>query len=66
MLNNPIDKIYYNFMVKDYIDRIIDSVIDRKLHSSGALMIVGPKGCGKTTTAKRFVNTIHTFDIKKK
>ena len=53
-------------MVKDYIDRIIDSAIDRKLHSSGALMIVGPKGCGKTTTAKRFVNTIHSFDIKEK
>jgi len=40
MLNNPIDKIYYNSMVKDYIDRIIDPIIDRKLHSSGALMIV--------------------------
>ena len=43
-------------MVKDYIDRIIDSAIDGKLHSSGALMIIGAKGCGKTTTAKRFVN----------
>ena len=40
MLNYSINKIYYNSMVKDYIYRIIDSAIDRKLHSSGALMIV--------------------------
>ena len=36
MLNYSINKIYYNSMVKDYIDRIIDSATDRKLHSSGA------------------------------
>ena len=53
-------------MRKDYIDRIIDSAIDRKLHSSGALMIVGPKDCGKTTTAKRFAKTMYSFDTKEK
>ena len=45
MLNYSINKIYYNSMVKDYIDRIIDSAIDRKLHSSGALMIVAYRNC---------------------
>ena len=53
-------------MRKDYIDRIIDSAIERKLKSSGALMIVGPKDCGKTTTAKRFAKTMHSFDLKGK
>lgn len=53
-------------MRKDYIDRIIDSAIERKLKSSGALMIVGPKDCGKTTTAKRFAKTMYSFDTKDK
>ncbi|MFA7623262.1 MAG: DUF4143 domain-containing protein [Candidatus Methanomethylophilaceae archaeon] len=33
-----------------YIPRILDSVIERRLKSSGAVLITGPKGCGKSTT----------------
>ena len=34
-----------------YLPRMIDSVLERRLHSSGAILITGPKGCGKSTTA---------------
>ena len=33
-----------------YHPRLIDSVLQRKLKSSGAVLITGPKACGKTTT----------------
>lgn len=37
-----------------YRPRIIDGVIKRRLQSAGALLIEGPKWCGKTTTAEQF------------
>lgn len=37
----------------DYRPRIVDSIIRRKLKSVGALLIQGPKWCGKTTTAEQ-------------
>ncbi len=37
----------------NYISRIADSLLSLKLEAFGATLIVGPKGCGKTTTAKR-------------
>jgi len=36
-----------------YRPRIVDELLDLKLESFGAALIVGPKGCGKTTTAKQ-------------
>lgn len=36
-----------------YISRIADSLLGFKLEAFGATLIVGPKGCGKTTTAKQ-------------
>ena len=36
-----------------YKKRIVDDQIDLKLESFGATLIVGPKGCGKTTSAKQ-------------
>ena len=36
-----------------YRPRIADGLLDLKLESFGAALIVGPKGCGKTTTAKQ-------------
>lgn len=35
-----------------YIKRIADKILDEKAESFGAINIVGPKGCGKTRTAK--------------
>ena len=37
----------------DYKKRIIDELLTLKLESFGATLIVGPKGCGKTTSAKQ-------------
>ena len=36
----------------DYIKRIVDQEIDRKTKAFNAISITGPKGCGKTRTAK--------------
>ena len=36
-----------------YKNRIADKILDFKLETFGATLIVGPKGCGKTTTAKQ-------------
>ena len=36
-----------------YKARIADLLLDFKLESFGATLIVGSKGCGKTTTAKQ-------------
>ena len=41
----------------EYRQRIIDSVIQKRLKSAGALLIEGPKWCGKTTTAEQFAKS---------
>ena len=38
----------------EYIRRICDEELEEKLETFGAVHIVGPKWCGKTTTAKQF------------
>lgn len=40
---------------------IIDNLLDLKLESFGATLIVGPKGCGKTTSAKQKAKSIIEF-----
>ena len=37
----------------EYRKRIVDKQLDFKLEAFGAKLIEGPKGCGKTTTAKQ-------------
>lgn len=44
-----------------YRKRIVDTTIDKISKVYNAIHIVGPKGCGKTTTAKQKVNTIIEF-----
>lgn len=41
-----------------YKPRITDILIKRKLRGKGALLIEGPKWCGKTTTAEQFSKSI--------
>ena len=43
---------------KEYISRLFDKMVEFTLKSKGALVIVGPKWCGKSTTAKRYAKTI--------
>lgn len=44
--------------MKKYKTRIVDSMLDFKLRSKGAVLIEGPKWCGKTTTASQFAGSI--------
>jgi len=41
-----------------YITRYVDKELKDILECMGAVLIVGPKWCGKTTTATQFANTI--------
>lgn len=43
---------------KKYINRLFDETVQFTLKSKGALVIVGPKWCGKSTTASRYAKTI--------
>lgn len=43
--------------MKGYIPRICDAELALKLEAFGAVHIVGPKWCGKTTTAKQFAKS---------
>ena len=45
----------------EYRKRIIDEQFDLKMHSLGAVLLVGPKGCGKTTTAKQKAASVIEF-----
>lgn len=38
--------------MKKYRSRIMDSLLEKKLQAKGAVLIEGPKWCGKTTTAE--------------
>ena len=42
----------------EYINRLFDKIVEFTLKSKGALVIVGPKWCGKSTTAKRYAKTV--------
>jgi uncharacterized protein len=46
----------------NYYSRIIEKEIERKLNASGALLIKGPKSCGKTETAKQYAKSILQVD----
>ncbi len=53
-------------MEKKYLKRYMDDDLERYLRMIGAILIVGPKWCGKTTTAERHANSIIKLqDIKK-
>lgn len=41
-----------------YLPRISDRLIDRKLHTSGAVLITGCKWCGKTMSAEQFTKSV--------
>lgn len=41
-----------------YKERIADILLDRKLQGKGAVLIEGPKWCGKTTTAKQKAKSV--------
>ena len=40
--------------MNEYKSRVIESLLSKKLEAKGAVLIEGPKWCGKTTTAEEF------------
>lgn len=50
----------------DYKKRIADAILEDKLESFGSVLITGPKGCGKTTTAKQKANSVIEFQDEDK
>lgn len=45
-------------MKKEYLPRLFDKSLDFSLKSKGAVLVVGPKWCGKTRTCSRHARTI--------
>ncbi len=43
--------------MESYKRRVIEDLLSRKLQSKGAVLIEGPKWCGKTTTAEEFASS---------
>lgn len=48
--------------MKDYKSRIVDSILKEKLEAKGAVVIEGPKWCGKTTTAMEVAGSVLRMD----
>ncbi len=48
--------------MKKYRKRIVDDILKRKLEGKGAVLIEGPKWCGKTTTAEQLAASILYMD----
>ncbi|MBF9314672.1 DUF4143 domain-containing protein [Bifidobacteriaceae bacterium NR002] len=52
--------------MKEYRKRIADDILKRKLEGKGAILIEGPKWCGKTTTAEQFAASVLYMDDPEK
>lgn len=52
--------------MKNYRKRIADDILKRKLEGKGAVLIEGPKWCGKTTTAEQLAASILYVDDPEK
>lgn len=50
------------FWYMEYKHRIADKILSQKLKSKGAVLIEGPKWCGKTTTAEQQANSVLYMD----
>lgn len=46
----------------EYLPRLIDSELTRRMGSFAAVMVVGPRACGKTTSASRLASSLVRLD----
>ena len=53
-------------MAKIYRSRVADMLLKRKLEGKGAILIEGPKWCGKTTTAEQIAKSVLYMDDPEK
>lgn len=44
--------------MRQYKQRIVDTLLERKLQGKGAILLEGPKWCGKTTTARQIAKSL--------
>ena len=49
-------------VAQTYIPRLVDPLIEELLASFPADLVVGPRACGKTTTAARHARTVVRLD----
>ena len=47
-----------------YRKRIVEELINKKLRTSGAVLVTGPKDCGKTTTCKMMSKFENSFCLR--
>ena len=52
--------------MENYRKRVADGILKRKLEGKGAVLIEGPKWCGKTTTAEQIAGSILYMDDPEK
>lgn len=52
--------------MKEYRKRIADEILKKKLDGKGAVLIEGPKWCGKTTTAEQIASSVLYMDDPEK
>lgn len=48
--------------MKTYLPRIIDKLLRERLEAKGAVLLEGPKWCGKTTSAKEIAGSFILMD----
>lgn len=48
--------------MREYLPRIADKLLEERLDAKGAVLIEGPKWCGKTTTAKQKAKSFVSMD----
>ena len=48
--------------MENYYSRIIDLLLQEELDAMGAVLIEGPKACGKTTSAEQAANSVIFMD----
>ena len=48
--------------MKTYRNRVVDAILREKLEGKGAVLIEGPKWCGKTTTAEQVARSVLYMD----
>ena len=48
--------------MKKYRNRVVDAILQEKLEGTGAVLIEGPKWCGKTTTAEQIAKSVLYMD----
>jgi hypothetical protein len=46
-----------------YLARVVDNELTRRLGTAGAVVIEGPKACGKTETARRQAASSVLLDV---